>query len=59
MLANADADMKKLTKNLVDAFPAVIKNLVPVIENMVAALPTASTRRKPCRRKKPLASFGI
>ncbi len=40
-LGNADADMKNLTKNLVDAFQAVVTNLVPVIENMVAALPTA------------------
>lgn len=40
-LGNADADMKNLTENLVDAFQAVVKNIVPIIENLTAALPEA------------------
>lgn len=36
---DADADMEKLTKNVVDAFQTVVKNITPVIENIVSALP--------------------
>jgi ABC-type transporter Mla subunit MlaD len=41
-LGNANADMTNLTQNLVDAFQAVVKNIVPVLENIVAALPEAT-----------------
>ena len=34
--------MTNLTENLVDAFQAVVTNIVPVLENIVAALPTAT-----------------
>ena len=40
-LGNTNSDMKKLTKNLVDAFKTVVKNIVPVLENIVTALPPA------------------
>ena len=40
-LGNADADMTNLTKNLVDAFQAVVKNITPVLQNLVKALPDA------------------
>lgn len=42
-LGNADADMQNLTANLIDAFQVVVKNVTPVIENLVAALPMAIT----------------
>lgn len=41
-LGNADADMQNLTGNMVDAFNAVVENVVPVIENIVKALPIAT-----------------
>ena len=40
-LGNADADMTNLTNNLVDAFQAVVTNVVPIIKNITEALPTA------------------
>ena len=40
-LGNADADMSVLTDNIVDAFSAVVENVTPVIDNIIAALPTA------------------
>lgn len=40
-LGNTDADMKNLTENLVDAFQAVVKNIVPIIGNLTEALPMA------------------
>ena len=40
-LGNTDADMQNLTENLVDAFQAVVKNVVPIIENLTNALPDA------------------
>lgn len=40
-LGNAGADMTNLTGNLVDAFKAVVANIVPVLENIVTALPPA------------------
>ena len=40
-LGNADADMSVLTNNIVDAFSAVVENVTPVIDNIIAALPTA------------------
>lgn len=40
-LGNSDADMQKLTQNLVDAFQAVVSNVVPIIENLTAELPGA------------------
>ena len=40
-LGNADADMKLLTLNMVEAFKTVLKNVVPIVQNIVAALPTA------------------
>ena len=38
---DADADMELLCGNMVDAFKTVVANITPVIENIVAALPTA------------------
>jgi chaperonin cofactor prefoldin len=38
---DADADMELLCNNMVDAFKTVVANITPVIENIVAALPTA------------------
>lgn len=38
---NADADVSALTGMLVDSFQTVMKNVIPVIENMTAALPQA------------------
>jgi hypothetical protein len=40
-LGNANADITNLTENLVDAFGAVVANIVPVLENIIAALPPA------------------
>lgn len=40
-LGNTNADMNVLTQNLVDAFNSVISNITPIIENIIAALPTA------------------
>lgn len=41
-LGNANADMTNLTQNMMDAFQAVVKNVVPVLENIVKALPTVT-----------------
>lgn len=38
---NADADIKQLCNNVVDAFQDVLTNITPVIENIISALPTA------------------
>ena len=38
---NADADIVQLCNNVVDAFQDVLTNITPVIENIIAALPTA------------------
>lgn len=38
---DADADMELLCNHMVDAFKTVVANITPVIENIVAALPTA------------------
>ena len=38
---NADADIEQLCNNVVDAFEDVLTNIAPVIENIIAALPTA------------------
>ena len=38
-LGNAEADMKNLTNNVVDAFGIVAENITPIIENAAAALP--------------------
>lgn len=38
---NADADIEQLCNNVVDAFQDVLTNITPVIENIIAALPTA------------------
>ena len=40
-LGNTQADMENLTENLVDAFKAVVDNVIPVLENLVKALPSA------------------
>ena len=40
-LGSADADMVNLTRNMTEAFEAVVDNIVPVLENIVTALPTA------------------
>ena len=42
-LGNTNADMNALTQNLVDAFQSVITNITPIVENLIAALPTALT----------------
>ena len=38
---DADADIEMLCNNVVDAFQDVLTNITPVIENIIAALPTA------------------
>lgn len=38
---NADADIEQLCANVVDAFQDVLTNIMPIIENIIAALPTA------------------
>lgn len=38
---NADADIEQLCNNVVDAFQDVLTNITPIIENIIAALPTA------------------
>jgi phage-related protein len=40
-LGNSNADMINLTENVVDAFGAVVDNVVPVLENITDALPKA------------------
>lgn len=40
-LGNADADMEKLTTNLVESFAIVAENVVPIIKNIADALPAA------------------
>lgn len=40
-LGNANADMNKLTQNVIDAFQAVVKNVVPIIKNLTSAIPQA------------------
>lgn len=40
-LGNPDADMRKLTENLVDGFQTVVKNIIPIIGNITEALPQA------------------
>lgn len=41
-LGNADADMRNLTQNMVDAFGSVVENVTPILENIVAAIPQAT-----------------
>lgn len=38
-LGNSEADIVKLTGNIVDAFQTAAQNVVPVVENIVGALP--------------------
>lgn len=38
---DVNADVKSLTKNLIDSFKTVVKNITPVLENIVSALPEA------------------
>lgn len=40
-LGNVDADIQQMGVNVVEAFDAVIKNVVPIIENIADALPWA------------------
>lgn len=40
-LGNPDADMRKLTENLVNGFQTVVKNIIPIIGNITEALPQA------------------
>jgi hypothetical protein len=40
-LGDANADTAQLAGNVVDAFQAVVSNVVPIIENIAAALPEA------------------
>ena len=39
-LGDSNADIKKLTGNLTKSFSAVVKNVKPVVQNVVKALPT-------------------
>ena len=39
-LGNTNADITNLTENVVDAFRAVVKNIVPVVQNLTNALPS-------------------
>lgn len=41
-LGNANADMTKLTGNLIDSFSAVVSNITPVLDNIIDALPAAA-----------------
>lgn len=41
-LGNADADMNALVGDIADSFSAVVKNITPVINNIVEAIPTAA-----------------
>lgn len=38
-LGNEDADLSRLTSNLIEAFKAVIKNVTPVVVQMIRSLP--------------------
>ena len=38
-LGNSEADIVKLTDNIIEAFQAAVENIVPVVENIVGALP--------------------
>lgn len=38
-LGNADADMQKLTQNIVDAFVAVVNNVTPILNNILLVMP--------------------
>ena len=38
-LGNSEADIVKLTNNIIEAFQAAVENIVPVVENIVGALP--------------------
>jgi phage-related protein len=40
-LGNADADVSKLVGHVIGSFQTVVKNITPVIENIVTALPQA------------------
>jgi len=42
-LGNTNADMTNLTMNLVDAFQAVVANVIPILDNIIAVLPAAMT----------------
>lgn len=47
--------MEQLTNNVVDAFKDVVANVTPIIQNIVAALPTATgALSKPWRNFSPL-----
>jgi len=39
-LGNSEADITKLTGNIVNAFQSVVKNVTPVVKNIVSQLPT-------------------
>ena len=38
-LGNSEADIVKLTNNIIEAFQTAVENIVPVVENIVGALP--------------------
>lgn len=38
-LGKSDADLKGLTKNVIDSFKNVVRNIIPVIKNIVKAIP--------------------
>lgn len=38
-LGNAEADIAALSSNVIDAFMAVVQNVVPIVQNIISALP--------------------
>ena len=46
-LGNSEADIKVLTANVVDSFETVVKNVRPVVENLIHTLPEAARTALP------------
>lgn len=46
-LGNSEADIRALTANMVDSFEAVVKNVKPVVENLILTLPEAARAALP------------
>ena len=38
-LGKPDADLKQLTKNVIDSFKNVVRNIIPIVENIAKAIP--------------------
>lgn len=46
-LGNSEADIQTLTANVVDSFEAVVRNVQPVVENLIHTLPVAARTALP------------